>query len=99
MGRAKTSIRILLTCEERTQLHQTAHANSAPYRDVVRSRLILLVADGHSISSVSQHVGYPRHRVRFWANRFLEKRLIGLQDAPRCGRPARFPPSGHYASC
>jgi len=59
MGRAKTSIRILLTAEERTQLHKIAHANSAPYRDVVRSRLTLLVADGHSISSVSRQVGYP----------------------------------------
>jgi len=52
--------------------------------------MILLLSKGESFSEVSRSVGKARRIVYKWANRFLEKRMAGLQDLPRSGRPARF---------
>jgi transposase len=54
--------------------------------------LILLLASGATVSAVSKEVRLARRIVMKWAERFLRKRLNGLEDAPRSGRPARFPP-------
>src|SRR5262245_65229844 len=57
-----------------------------------RGRLILLLAAGHSQSSVAQLVGVQRGVVRTWAKRFLAQRLDGLADAPGRGAKGGFPP-------
>jgi hypothetical protein len=33
-----------------------------------------------------------RDTVGLWRNRFLEQGILGLQDAPRSGRPRSFSP-------
>lgn len=58
---------------------------TAPYRAVVRAKTILLLADNYSIAAVARSVGRQRRIVRKWAQRFVKKRLEGLQDAPRSG--------------
>jgi transposase len=70
---------------------------SMPHRDVVRARTILLLTDGVSQSEVSRRVGLQRRIVRKWAQRFVERGLLGLNDAPRSGRPPRFSPGGENA--
>ena len=89
-----TPIRILLTDEERSALERMSRALSAPHRAVVRAKAILLLAAGQTVSAVSREVGRERRHVRKWAVRFQKKRLKGLEDLPRSGRPARFSPSG-----
>jgi hypothetical protein len=39
-----------------------------------------------------------RRIVQKWGKRFLKKRMDGLADDPRSGRPPRFSPGGGHAS-
>lgn len=57
-----------------------------------RARMILLAAEGHSISAIARRVGTCRARVGHWLNRFREERLDGLDDLPRSGRPVEITP-------
>jgi len=54
--------------------------------------MILLAADGRSISAIARNVGTCRARVGQWLNRFKKHRLDGLRDLPRSGRPAEITP-------
>jgi transposase-like protein len=94
----RTPIWIELSDAERRELEHVARAHCAAHREVVRASIILLLADGRSVSSVARKVGRERRIVRKWAERFQRKRLLGLEDDPRSGRPARFSPRGGSAS-
>ena len=85
-------VEIVLDPAERIMLEDIARALVMPHRDVVRAQVILMVADGVSLSAVSRKVGLARRIVRKWAERFVRKRFVGLADAPRSGRPPRFSP-------
>ena len=73
-------------------LKEIARATVYPYRDVVWARTILMLADGVSQAAVARRVGLRRRIVRKWAERFVDRGLLGLNDAPRSGRPPRFSP-------
>ena len=91
---AKEAARIELAGEEREELERWGRSLVAPYRRVVRARTILLQAAGETMSAVARQVGRQRKHVRKWAQRFVQKRLRGLDDAPRSGRPPVFSPRG-----
>ena len=88
----ETPICIKLTPEEKLVLEHVARSLTAAYRDVVRAKTILLLTQDYTVSAVARLVGRQRRIVRKWAERFLKKRLQGLLDEPRSGRPARFSP-------
>ena len=88
----KTPICIKLTEDEMPILERVDRSLTAPHRDVIRARTILLLAQGWTISAVARKVGRERRIVRKWAERFRKKRLKGLGDEARSGRPARFSP-------
>ena len=48
---------------------------------------MLAAADGRSNTEIAQRVGVTRPTVAKWRNRFAERRLDGLVDEPRPGRP------------
>ena len=96
MAQVQTPIHIELTEVERAELERIARAESLPHRAVVRARVVLGLVDGRSVSAIAREVGRQRRIVRKWADRFVRKRLRGLDDAPRSGRPARFSPSGRH---
>jgi transposase len=52
-----------------------------------RSRVILACAAGGTVSCVAAELGVSRDMVSKWRARFLERRLAGLADEPRPGRP------------
>jgi transposase len=58
----------------------------------MRARAVLLGAAGESVSDIARRVGRDRKWVRHWLTRFARERLVGLQDAPRSGRPPKFSP-------
>jgi transposase len=87
-----TSIEIKLTPQESRELRLLVRRQKAPYREVVRAQMILLLASGESFAATSRKVGKARRIVYKWAKRFLVKRIAGLKDKPRSGRPARFSP-------
>lgn len=88
----KRRLDIVLTDDERRTLERQARGLAVEHRLVVRAKTILLLAEGASQAAVARKVGRGRRAVRLWANRFTRKRLAGLEDEPRSGRPARFSP-------
>jgi DNA-directed RNA polymerase sigma subunit (sigma70/sigma32) len=94
----ESPICIKLTAEEKLVLEQVARSLTAAYRDVIRAKTVLLLAEDYTLTAVARMVGRQRRIVRKWAWRFLDKRLKGLLDAPRSGRPPRFSPRSRGAS-
>jgi hypothetical protein len=88
----KAPLKVVVDREQRMVLDDIARAMVLPYRDVIRARTILMLADGVSQAEVARRVGLRRRIVRKWAERFVERGLLGLEDAPRSGRPPRFSP-------
>lgn len=97
MATNKTPLRIELTCDEREILEQLSRSFAVAHRDVVRAQTILLLAEGMPVSAVGRKVGRTRRIVHQWGDRFVRKRLRGLEDLPRSGRPPRFSPDRGHA--
>jgi hypothetical protein len=88
---------ILLSKHERMKLEQIACKYTSPYYIVVRAKTILMAAQGLDNKTIGEKLSLPRQIVSKWRKRFFEKRLDGLSDKPRSGRPSGFPPSGSYS--
>ena len=52
-----------------------------------RARIVLLAAEGVSNTEIADRVGVSRPTVIDWRCRYESSGLVGLQDAPRSGRP------------
>ena len=83
---------IELTRTEREALETRARRCTSPYRDVIRAKIVLLAARGLSNDVIGARLDTPRQIVSKWRKRFCLARLPGLDEEPRGGRPARFPP-------
>ena len=83
----KTSLTIRLTPAERQTLMAWQRATTVPAGLARRGRMILLLADGVTITDTAATVGISRHFVYKWAQRFLEAGLEGLANKP--GRGSR----------
>jgi transposase-like protein len=81
----KTSLTICLTPEERRTLLAWQRATTISAGRARRSRIILLVAEGMSITDIAAAVGISRRFVYKWVQRFLEKGIAGLTDKSRLG--------------
>jgi len=88
----KTAFKIRLTQQENRELRLVVRREKAPYRKVIRARMILLLSRDECFCKVSRVVGVARRIVYKWAKRFIVMRIAGLKDKPRSGRPARFSP-------
>lgn len=84
------SIPIELTDDERANLESTVRKAKSLQRDVFRAKIILAAARGISNRSIAKQLGTDRVTVRSWRKRFAGKRLKGLQDISRLGRPLTF---------
>ena len=83
----KTSLTIRLTPVERQTLLAWQRATTSRAGLVRRARMILLVADGVSITAIVATVGMSRRFVYKWVQRFLTQGVEGLADKP--GRGSR----------
>ena len=88
----KSPYNIILTDDEKKSLQQMAHKYTSPYYEVARVKAILLAADGFKNKEIGERLDLPRQIVSKWRKRFYDKRLAGLQDQPRRGRPRCFSP-------
>jgi hypothetical protein len=83
----------LLTNEqEREELERRANKYTLPYFIVARAKMMLLAEQGLSNDEIANSLSTRREIVSRWRKRFFEKRLGGLEDFPRPGRPRVFPP-------
>jgi hypothetical protein len=92
----KSSLRLVLSAEERQTLEHWHRSTTLAAGLVRRGQILLLLAAGHAHSHVAQAIGVQRTVVRKWARRFLAPRLDGLTDAPGRGAKGGFPPRGRY---
>jgi len=93
----KTSLSIRLTPAVRQTLHAWQRATTIAAGRARRGRIILLVADGMSISDVAATVGISRRFVYKWVQRFLAQGVEGLADKPGRGRaPRQAPPQEQH---
>lgn len=81
-----------LSKRERDDLQAIVRRQRAEARFYRRARMVLLAAEGESISAIARDLGTCRARVGQWLQRFRERRLAGLEDLPRSGRPPEITP-------
>lgn len=94
----KTSIRIELAPARQKQLESWLRSTTLHAGLVRRARIILLLAQGESISQISRTVGIRRRFVYKWANRFLDQGIEGLHEKPGRGRKPCFSPGAGRSS-
>lgn len=78
---------LTLSAEEQEQLQSMIRSRSLPAGLVRRARIVLLAADGVPNADIATRLGITPFTVGMWRKRFLEKRLEGLHDELRPGRP------------
>ena len=83
-----------LSQEEAAVLDHRSRSYTLPYFVVVRAQMILLAAQGLPNDQIAARLNTRREVVSQWRKRFFEKRLPGLEEGPRSGRPRAFPPRG-----
>ena len=84
--------RVVLSSEQERELGRRAAAYSAPHRDVVRAKALLLAAEGLSNVEIAERLEVSRQAVSKWRKRFFDQGLDGLEERPRSGRPGSFSP-------
>ena len=88
----KSPCTIVLDPKTRRALESRARAYTLAYRGVVRARIVLMAAEGMSNDQIALRLNTSRDVVSMWRKRFFEEGLPGLEERPRRGRPAVFPP-------
>ena len=83
---------IILSRDEYTELTRRAQKYTLPYFQVLRAKMILMAADGYDNNDIAHSLATRREVVSLWRKRFFEKRMQGLEESPRPGRPRAFPP-------
>ena len=82
----KTSLTIRLTPAQRRTLLAWQRSTTIPAGLARRGRIILLLADGMTITNIAVTVGISRRFVYKWVQRFVQEGLEGLHDKPRYDR-------------
>ena len=77
--------------QERSFLERRIRASTTSQRDSLRSRIILLRAEGRSEQGVAEVLGTSLTTVSLWSRRFEEQGLEGLRDRPGRGRRSWLP--------
>jgi CRP-like cAMP-binding protein len=95
MARGRTtSLTIRLTPAERLTLLAWQRAPSIPAGLARRARMLLLLADGMTITDIAATVGLSRRHVYKWIRRFVQEGFEGLHEKPGPGqRRESLPPS------
>jgi transposase len=84
-GRPKAGL--VLTGAERDQLTRWARRAKTSQALALRARIVLACAEGSDNKAVAAELRVGEHMVARWRGRFTRKRLDGLGDEPRPGRP------------
>ncbi|WP_405512176.1 IS630 family transposase [Streptomyces canus] len=84
-GRRKSEL--VLSDEERAQLTRWARRAKTAQFLALRARIVLRCAEGRTNKQVAAELGVREQSVSRWRARFIERRLDGLVDEPRPGRP------------
>jgi len=86
-----------LTKEQRHELTVLIRAHSTPQKLAERARIVLLAADGVSVTGTARELGIWRKTASTWRKRWrgadaAKSTAERLSDAQRCGAPGKFTP-------
>ena len=81
---------IRLTEEEVNTLREWTRRGKSEHRLVERARIILLAHAGRTNEQIAAELRTRTARVSKWRQRFGTHRLLGLGDAARSGKPAKY---------
>jgi len=95
---ARRAETIILTVQEREKLEAWQRRTTISAGVARRAQAILLLAAGKTQGETAKIVGMGRRMVRKLGRRFIKKRIRGLEDKQRPGRPPVFFPRGGDAS-
>ena len=84
-GRPKTALE--LSVEEEAELRGFSSSRSLPHALVARAKLVLWSAEGKTNTEIASQLKWTKATVGKWRQRFIERRLSGLYDELRPGRP------------
>jgi CRP-like cAMP-binding protein len=79
----KTSFTIHLTPAQRQTLFAWQRSTAVPAGLARRSRIILLLANGMTITDIAATVGMSRRHAYKWIQRFMQDGVEGLPDSPQ----------------
>jgi transposase len=82
-----TAVQITLSDDERSTLQAWTSRRKTAQALALRARIVLAAAGQLTNAEIAALEGVSRPTVTKWRNRFAERRLEGLTDEPRPGRP------------
>jgi len=85
IGRPKTAL--VLSEDERIQVSSLTKSRTLPHAIVARAKVVLWAAEGASNTEIANRLQWSNATVGKWRRRFIERRLPGLYDELRPGRP------------
>jgi transposase len=83
---------VILSSTEQAILSARASSARAQHRMVIRAKIVLAAAQGHSNAAIAAELGMHIDTVRRWRRRFTQHGVDGLADRARSGRPPEFTP-------
>src|SRR3954454_12837437 len=84
---------LTLTSDERAELQRRVRSLKIRAEDARRARVILMLADGDSYSTIEAAIPCYRDYINRWRRRFLADRLEGRRARDRRGPPTVLTPA------
>jgi transposase len=85
--RGRPTVPLVLSGQERETLERWARRPKSAQALALRCRIVLAAAEGETNTAIAAGLGCSSSTVGKWRSRFAERRLDGLHDEPRPGKP------------